>query len=89
MDSAGNLYIDDGNTHVRKVVNGLITTVAGIGTVGSAGDNGAATSATINATAIAVDSGGDLFIAEPARLRKVSGGVITTVAGNGMPRLER
>ena len=87
VDAAGNLYIADGKTRVRKVVNGTIITVAGNGTTGSAGDNGPATSAAINATAIGVDSAGNLFIAENTRIRKVSGGVITTVAGNGTPGL--
>jgi sugar lactone lactonase YvrE len=52
----------------------------------SDGDNGPAASAPLaNASGVAVDSSGNLYIAEPggARVRKVSGGVITTVAGNG------
>ncbi len=87
VDAAGNLYIADGKTRVRKVVNGTILTIAGNGTTGFAGDSGPATSAAINATAIAVDSAGNLFIAGDSRIRKVSGGVITTVAGNGTPGL--
>src|SRR4029077_7598601 len=46
VDSSGNLYIADGGNHrVRKLSNGIITTVAGNGTAGYTGDNGAATSA--------------------------------------------
>ncbi len=46
MDSAGNLYIADmPNQRIRKVSNGVITTVAGNGTLGYSGDNGPATSA--------------------------------------------
>src|ERR1035437_6563051 len=86
VDSAGNLYIaDQGNNRVRKVSNGLITTVAGGGTSGL-GDNGPATSAQLNGpTGVAVDSAGDLYIADfyDNRIRKVSNLVITTVAGNG------
>ena len=46
VDSAGNLYIADAaNNRIRKVSNGVITTVAGSGTPGFSGDNGPATSA--------------------------------------------
>ena len=87
MDSAGNLYIaDSGNNRIRKVSNGVITTVAGNGTAGFSGDNGPATSAQLNyPQGVAVDSAGNLYIADTGnnRIRKVSNGVITTVAGNG------
>ena len=49
VDSAGNLYIaDTGNNRIRKVSNGVITTVAGNGTPGFSGDNGPATSAQLD-----------------------------------------
>ena len=86
VDSAGNLYISDGGRRIRKVSNGVITTVAGNGTQGFSGDNGPATSAQLwYAEGIAVDSAGSLYIADywNNRIRKVSNGVITTVAGNG------
>jgi sugar lactone lactonase YvrE len=85
VDSAGNLYIAD-NNRIRKVSNGVITTVAGNGTYGFSGDNGPATSAQLfNPQGVAVDSAGNLYIADTFnnRIRKVSNGVITTVAGNG------
>jgi uncharacterized protein (TIGR03437 family) len=88
VDSAGNVYISDGgNYRVRKVSNGVITTVAGNGTPGSGGDNGSATSAQLyNPGGVAVDSAGNLYIADQFnfRVRKVSNGVITTVAGGGL-----
>jgi sugar lactone lactonase YvrE len=89
LDSAGNLYIADTFNHrVREVVNGVITTVAGNGSQGYSGDNGPATAAQLNSPiGIALDSAGDLYIADGGnqRVRKVSGGVIATVAGNGTP----
>jgi len=86
VDSAGNLYISDsGNLRIRKVSNGVITTVAGNGTQGFSGDNGPATSAQLSAGGVAVDSAGNLYIADTlnSRIRRVTNGVITTVAGNG------
>jgi uncharacterized protein (TIGR03437 family) len=88
VDSAGNLYIaDTANNRIRKVSNGVITTVAGNGTLGFSGDNGPATSAELNfPSGIAVDSAGNLYIPEPynSRIRKVSNGVITSVVGNSL-----
>ena len=66
----------------------IITTVAGTGTRGFAGDGGPATSAQFDDPfAVAVDAGGNLFIADQFnnRIRKVAAGtgIITTVAGSG------
>jgi trimeric autotransporter adhesin len=67
---------------------GTITTVAGNGTPGYSGDEGAAASGELNAPlGVAVDGAGNLYIGDyfNNRVRKVtaSTGVITTVAGNG------
>jgi hypothetical protein len=66
---------------------GTITAVAGTGANGFGGDNGPATAAVISSPeGVAVDSNGNLFIADAAnhRVREVtSSGIITTVAGNG------
>jgi uncharacterized protein (TIGR03437 family) len=66
---------------------GTITTVAGNGSSGSTGDGWPATSASIvgNGDGVAVDSKGNLLIAEPTRLRRVDSttGIITTIAGGG------
>jgi hypothetical protein len=89
LDNAGNLYIADENAHrVRKVsVSGIISTVAGNGVRGFSGDGGRATSASLDLPqSVAVDSQGDLYIADRGndRVRMVSpDGVITTVAGDG------
>lgn len=93
LDEAGNLYIaDTRNRVIRKVSNGVITTVAGsFGNPGnSSGDGGPATSAQLNIpTNISVDALGRLYISEldantvRGRVRRVSNGMINTVAGNG------
>ncbi len=88
VDAAGNLYIADSNNYrIRKVANGVITTVAGNGTTGFSGDNGPATSAQLQPWGVAVDSAGSVYIADAQnnRIRKVTNGVIITVAGNGTP----
>ena len=87
VDAAGNLYIaDSANNCIRKVSNGVITTVAGTGWPGYSGDNGPATSAQLSDPwGVAVDVSGNLYIADEGNnlIRKVSSGVITTVAGSG------
>lgn len=89
LDGAGNLYIADaGNARVRKMnPSGIISTVAGDGTLGDAGDGGQATSAQLRAPyGVAVDSIGNLFIVDhdDNRIREVgTSGVISTVAGAG------
>jgi sugar lactone lactonase YvrE len=86
VDFAGNIFIVDGN-RIRKISTaGIISTVAGSGSYGFSGDDGPATSAQLNGpSGVAVDSVGNIFIADKYnnRIRKVSSGIITTVAGNG------
>ena len=87
VDAAGNLYIADfANSVVRKVApNGIISTYAGNGGPGYSGDGGPATGARLNQPrALAVDSSGNLYIADYAesRIRKVTpSGTISTFAG--------
>ena len=60
--------------------------MAGTGTAGYSGDGGSATNAALNAPAnVAVDGAGNLYISDQTneRIRKVTAGVITTIAGNG------
>jgi uncharacterized protein (TIGR03437 family) len=90
MDSGGNAYIADlqGNKVWRIGTGGTLAVFAGDGTQGDSGDGGPATSAELNApAAVAVDSAGNVYIAEFSgnRVREVgTNGTITTVAGNGI-----
>lgn len=93
VDSAGNLYIGDTeNNRVRRVgPDGIISTLAGTGAPGSAGDGGPAAKAQLYApTSLALDvsgvsgASGNLFIADTGNstIRQVTpDGVISTVAG--------
>jgi uncharacterized protein (TIGR03437 family) len=88
VDSSGNLYIADQDNHViRKVTAaGIISTYAGNGTEGFSGDGGAAANAELNfPSGVALDANGDLYIADSSngRIRKVTSGSISTVAGGG------
>jgi len=87
MDSSGNIYIAGkrhkpslGGEFQRHRDSGDRTGVAGY-----SGDNGPASSAQLNSpTGVAVDSSGNIYIADDGnmRIREVSSGTITTVAGN-------
>jgi sugar lactone lactonase YvrE len=91
VDGAGNLFIADGdNGRIRRIdaATQVIATVTGSGITGFSGDGGPATSAALAGPyGVAVDSAGNLFIADEGneRIRRVDAatGIITTVAGNG------
>ena len=88
VDAAGNIYTS-GNNQLRKIngTTGIITTVAGNGTVADAGDGGPATAAGIQGPVehITMDAVGNIYFVSAARnsVRKinVSTGIITTVIG--------
>ncbi len=92
IDPAGRLYIaDTGNNVIRAVdpVTDSITTVAGNGTAGFAGDGAAAVNAELNApAAVAADAAGNLYIADTgnARVRKLysQSGTLVTLAGSAL-----
>ena len=88
-DASGAVLVcDQGNERVRRINNGSITTIAGNGTQGYAGDGGPATAAEFNEpSGLAVSTDGRLFIADTGsqRVRVVSStGVISTFAGTGI-----
>jgi sugar lactone lactonase YvrE len=85
FDSAGNLYFATGNRIRRIDRNGIITTVAGTGVAGDAGDGGLGINAQLDGPfGIGIAPGGFLYIAEGGghcvRMLRLSDGVITTVA---------
>jgi sugar lactone lactonase YvrE/PKD repeat protein len=90
LDAAGNIFIADTQNSRIRMVNaaGVISTIAGTGTNGFAGDNGPAASASLNKpNSLTFDSAGNLYIADTANnsIRKIAvgTGIITTVAGTG------
>lgn len=88
VDSARNIYIADSENHrIRRVSGGTITTIAGTGQPGFAGDGGPGTAARLNRPlGLALDAAGNLYIADSLNLRirrLSSNGTITTVAGIG------
>jgi NHL repeat len=90
VDGYGNLFIACDDDVIREVsaATGDASIVAGNGTAGYSGDGGPATDAELyDPSSVAVDSGGDIFIADTGNsvIREVSAatGDITTVAGGG------
>jgi trimeric autotransporter adhesin len=91
VDASGNIYIaDTSNCRIRMVTKstGIITTVAGDGSIWYRGDGGPATSAGLGyPRGVAVDASGNIYIADTSnyciRLVTRSTGIITTVAGDG------
>jgi sugar lactone lactonase YvrE len=88
VDSSGTVYVADSNNGaVRMIQNGIITTIAGNGTLTYAGDGGLASFAQFSQiSSVAVDSQGNIYVADTGnnaiRLFPL-GGLVTTIAGNG------
>lgn len=90
FDAQGNLYFAETGNHVVRMFSmaGVISTVAGNGAQGFAGDNGPATAAELDApSGLALDAAGNLYIADTHnhRVREVAvaTGIIVTIAGTG------
>lgn len=91
VDSTGSLYIADSLNHrIRRIDSaGMITTVAGNGREGFAGDGGLATSAALDSpSGLAVDANRNLYIADTHnnRIRRVDAqtGLVSSMAGTGV-----
>ncbi|HEV2202321.1 MAG TPA: BACON domain-containing carbohydrate-binding protein [Bryobacteraceae bacterium] len=89
VDATGAVYVADApNNVIRKISNGTIATFAGTGVAGFNIESGNATTVELNQpSAVAVDSAGAVYIADTGngRIRKVSGGIMTTIGGGGLP----
>ncbi len=88
VDAAGNIYVPDGHSRVRKIdpVTRIIRTIAGTGVHGFSGDGGPAIEAQIGEPAhlTCAADGTVYFLNDNTRVRKISrDGIISTVAGNG------
>ena len=90
VTASGIIFINDsGNFVIRRVdQSGNISTYAGQGGIGFCGDSGSAINACLFLPqGLAVDSSGDLFIADTGNnlVRRVDGAsqIITTIAGDG------
>jgi len=86
------IYISDSNDNIVRRIDGftgLISTVVGPGTPGQLGDGGPGTSASLQAPGALTYFNGSIYIADTLdnRIRQLnlSTGIITTVAGNGVP----
>ncbi|MGO9261719.1 MAG: hypothetical protein ACLQU1_36265 [Bryobacteraceae bacterium] len=86
LDRAGNLYVaDPGNGRIRRIApDGAISTIAGDGVWGDRGDGGPAVDAHLGTVSgIAVDSAGDVYIADQGRRNRIrvisTGGNINTL----------
>lgn len=87
IDEDSFLIADTGNHAIRRVDGTTLTTVAGTGVPGFSGDGSGASAAELNTPRdVATRDGGATFLIADfgnQRVRRVAGGIITTVAGSG------
>lgn len=89
VDRSGNMFLAESpNQRARKInASGIVSTIAGIGVLGFAGDGGPATSALLgNPVTVATDFAGNVYLGETntAHVRKINtSGIISSVAGGG------
>ena len=85
VDNAGSLYVaDTGNSTIRKMTAGIVTTIAGTPGANGSADGTAAAARFFAPSGVAVDSSRNLYVADTGNftIRKVTpAGVVTTLAG--------
>ncbi len=85
-DHLGRLLISASGYLRRVQTDGTITTIAGTGSVGDAGDGGPATQASILMDTPAVDGLGRIYLTAGSRIRRIgTDGTITTLYGTSTP----
>ncbi|HNX76020.1 MAG TPA: hypothetical protein PLM07_05825, partial [Candidatus Rifleibacterium sp.] len=88
VDSADNVYVADKGNHTIRMItsSGVVSTLAGL--AGSSGStDGSGNAARFNQPyGVALDSSNNVYVADYANhlVRKISGGVVTTLAGSGV-----
>jgi len=91
LDSAGNLYISDGGSRIRKIIPSaaVITTIAGSRSSGYSGDNGMAPLASFNGLAgLAVDAAGNVYVTDSGNnavrlLQPMAAAITLSAVANG------
>ena len=85
IDAAGNLYVADyGNNTIRQITAGVVTTLAGTAGPGGSADGTAGAAQFQGPTGVAIDSAGNLYVADydNHEVRMIApGGTVTTLAG--------
>ena len=87
VDAAGVIYVADTSNHtIRKIAGGQVSTLAGSRPSGHK-DGPAASAKFSSPLGVAVDSKGAVYVGDTGNhvIRKIAGGVVTTLAGDGTP----